>query len=474
MRARLPFLAAAALVAGVARGQPAPPEQDGSSPPKEPATDAAAPALTAPVHVRHTYSLKECLGFAERNYPKIHEAAAQLARMKGQLWEARTAPYSQFNATAGVVLAPTLSGTALYSPNTDAAITSSMALAWRVGIEGAVPLWTFGKITNAVDAAEAQTKVGEQNIRKAKNEVRLSVRQAYYGTLLSRDAQALLNEALSRVEQYLPRVEEKVRSGDGDDIQLLKLQIHHSELQARMSEAQKQERIALAGLRFLTGVGPALEVPDQPLRKAAHVLGPVGQYLTAARLFRPEVNMARAGIRARRALVGLERARFFPDIAIGVAASRSYAPEVSDQLNPFVRDDANYTRFGIGLVMNWSLDFLPRAARLAQAEAQLEEIRATERFALGGVGVEVETAFAEADDARKRLEAFSDAARYARQWLVKVQQGIDVGTFEDQDIVDPAKEYALRRFAQMAATLDYNVALAKLALATGWDAVAPE
>jgi outer membrane protein TolC len=221
-------------------------------------------------------------------------------------------------------------------------------------------------------------------------------------------------------------------------------------------------------------MGPALDVPDEPLRKVAHTLGPVSKYLTAARLFRPEVNMARAGIRARRALVSLERARFFPDIAVGLSASRSYAPEVTDQLNPFVRDDANYTRYGIGLVMNWSLDFLPRAARLAQAEAQLEEIRATEQFALGGVGVEVETAFAEADDARKRLEAFSDAARYARQWLVKVQQGIDVGTFEDQDIVDPAKEYALRRFAQMSATLDYNVALAKLALATGWDAVAPE
>ena len=124
--------------------------------------------------------------------------------------------------------------------------------------------------------------------------------------------------------------------------------------------------------------------------------------------------------------------------------------------------------------MNWNLDFLPRAARVAQAEAQLEEIRATERYALGGVGVEVETAFAEAQDAYKRLEAYGDAARYARQWLVKVQQGIDVGTYEDQDIVDPAKEYALRRFAQMSATLDYNVAMAKLALATGWDAVAPE
>ena len=181
--------------------------------------------------------------------------------------------------------------------------------------------------------------------------------------------------------------------------------------------------------------------------------------------------MARAGVRARRALLDLERARYFPDLAVAGSASRSYAPEVADQLNPFVRDDANYTRYAFGLVLAWKLDILPRTARVAQAEAQLEEIRATERYALGGVGVEVETAFAEAEDARRRLDAYTEAARYSKQWLVKVQEGIDVGTFEEEDVVDPAKEYALKRFLQMNATLDYNMAIAKLALATGWDAI---
>jgi outer membrane protein TolC len=445
---------------------------DATAPAAEPPRPMPAPLVVVPS--RHLYSLKECLSFAERNYPRIHEASAQLERMQAQLWEARTAPFSQFNAIAGITLAPTLQGTAAYSPNTDATITSSMALAWRVGVEGVVPLWTFGKITAGIDAAAAQTKVGEQNIRKAKNEVRLSVRQAYYGVLLARDALALLDEALARVDKYLPRAEEKVRAGQGDDIQLLKLKIHSAELHARRSEAQKQERIALAGLQFLTGVGPSLDVPNEPLRRVPHQLGPVTQYLTAARLFRPEINMARAGIVARRALLDLERARFYPDIGFALSASRSYAPEIDNQLNPFVQDDANYVRYGLGLVLKWSLDLLPRAAKVAQAEAQLEEIRATEQYALGGVGVEVQTAFAEAEDAQHRLEAYSDASRYARQWLVKVQEGIDVGTFDDEDIVDPAKEYALRRFAQMSATLDYNVAMAKLALATGWDAVAPE
>jgi outer membrane protein TolC len=283
-----------------------------------------------------------------------------------------------------------------------------------------------------------------------------------------------VNEALDRVDQYLPRIEEKVRSGSGDDIQLLKLRIQRAELTAKQSEAQKQGSIALAGLRFLTGMGQALDVPDKPLRRSRHFLGPLARYLTAARLFRPEINMARAGVLARRALLELERARYYPDFALGLSVARSYAPEIADQLNPFVRDEANYIRYGIGLVMSWKLDFLPQSARVAQAEAQLEEIRATERFALGGVGVEVESAFAETSDASRRLAAYSDAVRFAKQWLVKVQEGIDVGTFEDEDIVDPAKEYALKRFLQMNATLDYNMALAKLALATGWTAVAPD
>ena len=117
---------------------------------------------------------------------------------------------------------------------------------------------------------------------------------------------------------------------------------------------------------------------------------------------------------------------------------------------------------------------MPQAAREAQAEAQLEEMRATERFALGGVAVEVEKAFASAEDAWRRLDAWTRATQYAKQWLIKVQQGIDICTFDDEDIVDPSKEYALRKFSQMSAAYDYNVAVAELAQATGWDGMLGE
>jgi outer membrane protein TolC len=346
-----------------------------------------------------------------------------------------------------------------------------MGLAWQLGIEGAIPLWTFGKITSLWDAAEAQVELGVHELQREKNSIKLAVRRAYYGTQLARDAFALIGQATRRMDRYIERLERRVEEGEGDDIELLKLKMYRAELEARAIQARREESVALAGLRFLTGVSEGMDIVDAPLARARQTLGPIDRYLSAARLFRPEINMARAGVVAREAQVRLARARHYPDLALGLSAQWVQAPQVTDQRNPFVKDNANYLSLGAALVLRWKVDFLPQAARVSQAEADLEEVRATERFALGGVGVEVEEAFAEAAAAEKRMQAFGQALKFARQWLLKVQQGIDIGTFDDEDIVDPAKEYALKRFEHMNAIFDYNVALGKLELATGWDAV---
>ncbi len=431
-------------------------------------------AMSAPMTRRpHELSLRRCLELAERNFPKIHEARARLAQKRAQLDQAHYAPYSDFTATGGFTLAPRVRGTSVYSPDSDVPLKAEMGFAWQLGADGLIPLWTFGKITNLWDAAEAQVKVGEHEVQKEKNQVKLDVRKAYYGVKLARDALALVRDALKQLDKYIPSLEEKVESGDVDEVDLLKLRLNRVDLEARESEARKQEAIALAGLRFLTG-SPDIGVPDVPLVRVMHQLAPLPRYLAAARLYRPEVNMARAGVLAREAQVRLEQARYLPDIGLGLSARYSSAPYVTDQTNPFVKDTANYTTYGAGLVFRYKLDILPQVSRVEQARATLEEIRATERYALGGVGWEVEQAFRDAEDAERRLEAYSRATGYAKQWLVKVQQGIEVGTYEDKDIIDPAKEYALKRFSQMSATFDYNMAVAKLAQVTGWDVLVGE
>ncbi|MGE5784287.1 MAG: TolC family protein [Myxococcales bacterium] len=411
-------------------------------------------------------SLERCLSLADRNFPKIQEARARLAQKEAQVNQARFAPFSEFTVTGGMALAPSVRGTSQYSLNTDKAITSNMGLAWEIGVDGALPIYTFGKMTHAVEAAQAAGRVGEHEVDKERNEVRLNVRRAFYGVQLARDALDLVNEATRQIDAQVKKMQEQVDAGEGDDLQLLRVRVFRADLTVRESEARKQEKVALSGLRFLTGLGAALDVPNEPLKAIEHALMAESEYERLAERYRPELAMARAGVVARQASLRLEQSKLFPDLGVGMNARWRYAPEVTDQTNPFVRDPGNYLAFGVALSVRYKLDFLPQAARISQAKAQLDEVLATQRFARGGILQQVKDAYAEVEDTRRRLDALSEAARLAKQWMLKVQQGIEVGTMEDEDIVMPAREYATKRFGEMMATYEYNVALAKLAQAT--------
>ena len=101
-------------------------------------------------------------------------------------------------------------------------------------------------------------------------------------------------------------------------------------------------------------------------------------------------------------------------------------------------------------------------------------MRATQRLALGGVAAEVEVAYAEVVDWQKRADAYTRAVKTAKRWLVTVQQGIEVGAVADKELLEPAKAYATNRFNQMNAVMELDLAMSKLAKATGWDAIAPD
>ncbi len=440
-----------------------------AAPRKEGVRNKSPVTVGAAASAARRLSLEEALRMADRNFPKVLEAKARLEKKRSQLREAKTAPFSEISLTAGAGIVPAWRGTTVYSPSSDDALTSDISLAYQVGLEGVVPLWTFGKLTSLWDAARANIDVGRHELDKERTAIRFEVRRAYYGVQLARDALLLVDDAADRVDEYVKRLDEGVKSGETDEIEVLRLKVQRAELVARRSEAHRRMRVARAGLRFFTGASHPVDTVDEPLEPVAHHLGPVARYLEAARLHRPEVNMAHAGVLARQAQLKLERARYLPDVGLGVSAKFTGAPGLTNQRNPFSYDPLNTPVVGLGLVLRWKLDFLPQTARVAQASAELEAMRATELYALGGVAVEVEKAFAEAKDAKRRLDAWGEAAQYAKQWLIKVQQGLDLGLSEDEDLVEPSKELALKRFAEMSAVFDYNVAMAQLAATTGWE-----
>lgn len=456
----------AALGASAAFADPAGPLVPTATPTVE-ATPSATPGST-----KKTYTLAEILALADQNHPNIRAARAELSFVRAQLDEAHWAPFSQFKITGGVAIAPELTGSNVFSPNSDVSLTSSLGVAWKVQLEGVLPIWTFGKIGNLWDAAEANVKVHEAGVEKERDIVRLDVRRAFYAAQLAQDAGLLLVDAKAQIAKAETALQEKIDKEEGDPIDLLKLQTFATELDVRAAEAEKFVTVALAGLRFYSGVSD-LQIPGDPLAPPTHELRPIAVYQEVSEGARPELAQARAGLEAREGQTRLAESNFFPDIGIGLSVGVAAAPDIDDQLNPFTNDPANYFHYGAALVFQWSLDFLPKVAQLRQAKARETEMSATVDYATAGVSTEIQLAYADVVQFQKQRDAYQRSVQSAKKWLIQVQSGIDVGTIEDKELLEPAKAYALGRFNVLNATMELDLAMARLARASGWDAIAP-
>jgi multidrug efflux system outer membrane protein len=440
----------------------------------------ADPALLArPTIGPHLYTLEESLSLADRNFPNLWAARARLSYAHAQLEEARWTPWFQWGASSQFGVTPQFTGTVVFpvsnQSSRDISGLKGLQPFLQVGISGVVPLYTFGKITSALDAADANVRVSEWDMEKWRQIMRMDVRRAYYGLELARDASYVAKEASDRLDKAVEAIKAKLVKGDAsaNDADRLSMETARQEILAQGLQAPKGEAYALAGLRFLTGVEVGYDVVDEPLKRPDRPLVAIAQYLEAARILRPDVNMARAGIAARKALVDYNRARLFPDFGLGLGADFISTPNSIQQNDLFAFDPFNHFYYYFALGMRWSLDLLPQAARTQQAEAQLEETRALERLALGNAELEVEKAYADAIEAKGREEAWEKAEHLTKQWIATVQDHIDLGTWADRDLTFPLRAYLNARVQHLTALMDYNLAMCNLAMASGWDSAAP-
>lgn len=475
-------LTTASSAPGLARAGDMDLDDDEPTPPKP----AAEPAPKVPVFVPaiatirpRAYTLSECLALADRNHPNLWAAKARLAAVHAQLDEAKWTPYSFWSASATGGVLPPLGGTPFYNATPFTVLNTGPGDGWQpflqFNVRGTIPLFTFGKIDNIARSAAAQVRFNEWDLEKARQQVRMDVRRAYFGLMLARDAKYIGTDVLSRLDRGLEGLTKKLRANDAtvEEIDKLRLQVYRDEIVARLAEAKKGETFATAALRFLTGIQVAFDIPDEPLSRPSRPMGPVVRYLTAARIFRPDVNLARAGVAGRKAFLDYRRSELFPNIGLGLGATYAVAPSAVQQTTAWIGDGFN--RFGVfaGLGIEWGLDILPKQARIAFAESQLEEARALERLALGGVGVEVENAHAVAVEASTREEIWERAEHRAKRWISMVQDAMDLGTKDERALIEPLRTYVFARANHVQALMDYNIALSELARVTGWDAAAP-
>jgi outer membrane protein TolC len=179
------------------------------------------------------------------------------------------------------------------------------------------------------------------------------------------------------------------------------------------------------------------------------------------------LRQASAGLRAREALVEVAKSDYYPKLFIGGRASGRYAAGRTQQGNPFISDGflGSGLRFGLGVRQN--LTFFQTKAKVAQAEAERNEVRFQREAAEQLILFEVEEAYRNLRIAAAALDARNESVAISGEWLRTEQINFDLALGEVDDLIAAVRADLESRAAQLEAVKNYNVAALRLLAAAG-------
>jgi outer membrane protein TolC len=413
------------------------------------------------------YHVDEYTRAAILRYPGLKAAAADIDAAQARLSEAKISPFMQFQGRATLFVAPGARGTSTFSPDPQIPWGNRWGPGGEVGIEGGIPLYTFGKYRAGKKAASAGIRGSELEKDRTLARVVFDVRRAYFGTQLALDLQATISEGKDKLRAAVDKLDTRLKADDPrvKQTDYWRLVSALSQIESLESEALRLEASARAALSILSGLKPAI-VPECPLEPVQSEVIELGEHVERAISNRPELFQLEAAQAARSANLTVKRAGYFPDIILALRASFARTPGITDIQNPFVIDRGNFAGAYVGLLAQWKLDFGGSHARVKAAKAEIQSLKAKTEEAEQGIEIEVTDLYEQLQDAKRRLESWTRSEKETRKWFVSAGQGYEIGTTTARQLVDAIEAYFSARSKRLMATAEYNLAIAGLEKAT--------
>ncbi|MCX8109573.1 MAG: TolC family protein, partial [Verrucomicrobiae bacterium] len=313
-------------------------------------------------------------------------------------------------------------------------------------------------------------KASEQDYRRAVIATVSSVQQAYYSLIAAREAVKVREMALELSEELLRENRKRIEVG----------------VLAPLDEKQAESEVA-ASRAALLGALNDVRTAQNALKKLItdnwdewkeYDLEPAEKLTTVAQVFnrqdswakgltmRPELIKARIELEKQNVTLKYDRNQLYPQLdlvgSFGLAGSGN---EFSDEFG-VIGDRSNPT-YGFGF--QFSMPLSRRAARTAyrmtkeNIEQALLAIKKLEQDIL----VEIDNAIAQAQTSLQQVEATRASRQYAEAALEAEKKKLESGKSTNFEVIRLQRDLTQRRYEELAALVQYNTALVRLAQAEG-------
>lgn len=425
---------------------------------------ASVPPLTA--QERASLTIDDAIQIGLQKSKGLHSSlmAVEYARAKSAEANARLFPMVQLvgaytrlsDVPPAQVSLPVLAQPVTLSP--------SVMNNYSVKVTVQQPLFTGFRLQSNADLAEHTTEATEKDYDKARADLILDIRRAYWNLSQAIGLQSVVDENVERMQEHLRYVESLQRAGMVTPNEVLKVEVQLSESKLRQIDMRNNVQLARMSLNNLLGVSLHTEI--EPATRVTHGQGKdeaLSGLVQQAMERRPELKSMESRVKAASAAVSIARSTWFPQIYL---TGNFYSSRPNQRLFP--AQDVFKDTWDVGIavsfdVWNWGTTVhqtdqaRANLSRMDDGLAQLKDdiamdvtsnyltlLRAQERIAVADNGV------AQAEENCRVLDA-------------RFKQGLSVIA----DVLDAEVALLQAKTSYTQSLVDFELAQAGLAHAIG-------
>lgn len=346
-----------------------------------------------------------------------------------------------------------------------------LGVSLRFSANAVLPIYTFGKISSAKEAASQLIDASEERVHITEGEVLVNVYKAFWAYQLTSSFNESLREGDEILSKVIEKVEELLEADSAQVTENDRLRLIHAQatLRVRLNESTTAQGIALAALHLLTGVPQdrALPIKTAEIDEVPPEPKPLPELLSEARASRPELRALGHLVDAHQHFLKFRTRSLFPDFFVGAFLETAITTSATDQTNPFLYDRFNFFDAGVGFGFRMELDIFTKLAEVEQAQATLN-VRLSEAAAVEeAIDLEVRKIHMEVAGNYSKLGPAEKAFRAARGWLTAAVLAYDIGAGEAGELIDAFLARATAEGDLRRTQFELQIGSADLARAAG-------
>lgn len=350
-----------------------------------------------------------------------------------------------------------------YSSDSKSALQTGTNHGYSQSLSVSWPIWTFGKVEGAIDAARYQKNIADLDVYKTEADTKLAAVQAYYQYLEAIKLAEVQAQSVTDYASHLNNVQQQFDAGIVAKLDVLSSNVSLANAKQKSIAADNTRDVAEANLNNIMRVpmNTTLNPLDKNFPQPEFDLT-MEQAILMAQKYRWELVEADYGVKAAEASLRSAKAGYLPTVSVGGGYSWKEA-----SVTAVDKDD-----WAVKGGLSWSLwDGGATQASVKKADAAVKTAQETLLQAREKIELEVRQDYLNVLSYKEQIRAAEASVAQAEEAYKIATVRYSSGVGINLDVLDAELALNTARTNYITALYNYNIGLATLEHAMGVPAV---